>query len=182
MWETNSSARPNPSQSSQQKPYRLEQTKWNLPPVLAGRSSQQHPSGTKRSCSAETERKPNRHLACKTTEDWHIATVALFQLCFLDLMKTHQESAFWLLCHFVHHFTTPSQKRKKNYATYLNCPFSLRISYIVFSAGFNRVFVRWRAPLLPSLLPLIRQEFSMHAACHNNSQVKSKPIKHYTNS
>lgn len=29
--------------------------------------------------------------------------------------------------------------------------------------------MRWRAPSLPSLLPLIRHEFSMHTACHKKS-------------
>lgn len=48
---------------------------------------------------------------------------------------------------------------------------------MVFSDGFSRVFVMWRAPLLPSLLPLIRQEFSMHTACRNKCQVNAKAIK-----
>lgn len=61
--------------------------------------------------------------------------------------------------------------------TYLNLPFSIRISYMVFSDGFSRVLVMWRAPLLPSLLPLIRQEFSMHTACRNKCQVNAKAIK-----
>lgn len=45
----------NQSLSSQQKPYHLGQTGWNPPPVSAGRSSQQLPLGTKRSCNADNK-------------------------------------------------------------------------------------------------------------------------------
>lgn len=53
VWETYSSASPNPSHSDHWKPCRSGQTDWSLPPVSADQSSQQSPSETKRSCSTE---------------------------------------------------------------------------------------------------------------------------------
>lgn len=49
--------------------------------------------------------------------------------------------------------------------SYLKAPFFTRSWYILESAGVIRVFIRWRAPLLPSLLPRIKQAFSMQTAC-----------------
>lgn len=54
--------------------------------------------------------------------------------------------------------------RQTCHFSYLKVPSSTRSWYMVDSAGEIRVFMRWRAPLLPSLLPRIKQAFSMQTA------------------
>lgn len=166
--ETYSSAWPNRSGTNWQRPYRWGRTQWNLPPASADPWGLRLPSETKRFCIWRGKRKTLAWSKQKPVTSCNNDTVFALSVC---LNGNIQKIVAFLL---VSYFIPVSIYTKKMLCTHLKPPFSTRISYIVFSAGFKRIFMRWRAPSLPSLLPLTRQEFSMHTACHENPQVKSK--------